>query len=121
MTQSFSEPAAAASGAVRLQMLIGGSWRAGATDTDIVDPYRGDVVARAPESLLGDLDDALSAAVVAKQVMAAMPGYERAALLRRAGVLLAERGEEIARVMVRETGKALKDARVEVTRSQNTI
>jgi acyl-CoA reductase-like NAD-dependent aldehyde dehydrogenase len=110
-----------ASGPARLQMLIGGSWRAGATETNIVDPFRGDVVARAPESLLGDLDDALTAAVAAKQVMAAMPGYERAALLRRAGVLLAERGEEIARVMVRETGKALKDARIEVMRSQNTI
>jgi acyl-CoA reductase-like NAD-dependent aldehyde dehydrogenase len=102
-------------------MLIGGIWRAGATHYDVVDPYRGQVVARAPESSLADLDDALGAASAAKSAAAAMPGYERAALLRRVLVLLGQRIDEIAEIMVRETGKALKDARAELLRSQDTI
>jgi acyl-CoA reductase-like NAD-dependent aldehyde dehydrogenase len=120
-TQRGIERSAMAEIPVHLQMLIGGAWRTGATATDVVDPFRGGTVARAPGSDLGDLDDALRAASTAKHVMASMPCYERAALLRRAADLLAERAEEIAHIIVRETGKAIKDARIEIIRSQTTI
>jgi len=102
-------------------MLIGGVWREGSNLRDVINPYSGEVVARAPESTLQDLDDALSAATAAKAQAAASPGFERAALLRRAGALLLERADEIAQMMTRETGKALKDAKAEVVRSQDTI
>ena len=101
--------------------LINGQWRAADEAHEVIDPYRNVVVARAPRSSLHDLDAALNAAVAAKTVMAAMPGYERAALLRRVKALLLERADDIAEVMTRETGKAIKDARGEVVRSQDTI
>jgi len=104
-----------------IPMLIGGAWRPASETSDVVDPYSGDVVAHMPLSTAADLDAALDAAVAAKPVMAAMPGYERAALLRRASVLLRERAHAIAEIMTRETGKAIKDARGEVVRSQDTI
>jgi acyl-CoA reductase-like NAD-dependent aldehyde dehydrogenase len=102
-------------------MLIGGQWREGAKTYEVRDPYRGDVVARAPESSLQDLDDALAAASAAKAKAAVMPGYERAAILRKVAQLLVERADEIAEIMSRETGKAISDARAEVVRSQDTI
>ncbi|HKI65212.1 MAG TPA: aldehyde dehydrogenase family protein [Burkholderiales bacterium] len=105
----------------RLRMLIGGEWRLGASERDIVDPYRGERVARVPESSLADLDDALAAALAAKPKVAAMPGYERAALLRRVSERLVARADEIAHIMSRETGKAIKDAKAEVVRSQDTL
>jgi len=108
-------------GVARLQMLIGGEWRFGEAEFDVVDPYRGERVARVPESSLKDLDDALRAAVAAKPKVAAMPGYERAALLRRVAALLVERAGEVAEIMTRETGKAIKDAKAEVIRSQDTL
>lgn len=101
--------------------LIGGEWRSADQMTDVVDPYRNEVVARAPRSSLHDLDAALNAAVSAKTIMSEMPGYERAALLRRVKALLLERADAIAEVMTRETGKAIKDAQGEVLRSQDTI
>jgi acyl-CoA reductase-like NAD-dependent aldehyde dehydrogenase len=104
-----------------IPMLIGGEWRAAVETTEVRDPYRGEVVSHAPRSSLADLDAALSAAVAAKSRAAAMPGYERAKLLRRVGSLLVERAEQIAEVMTRETGKAIKDAKAEVIRSQDTI
>lgn len=104
-----------------IPMLIGGEWR-DATQTDPVsDPYRNEIVSYQPRSTLQDLDAALSAAVAARSVIAAMPGFERAALLRRVSALLVERADMIAEIMTRETGKALKDARGEVVRSQDTI
>ncbi len=108
-------------GAPHLRMLVGGEWRAGSPESAIVDPYRGEVVAHAPESSAKDLDDALAAACEAKARMAAMPGYQRAALLRKVAGLLVERADSIAETMSRETGKAIRDARAEVTRSQDTV
>ncbi|WP_205520765.1 aldehyde dehydrogenase family protein [Propylenella binzhouense] len=105
----------------RVPMLIGGEWRYGRSEYGIRDPYRGDVVSIVPESDADDLDAALAAAGAAKAQAAAMPGYERAALLDRVGVLLAERAGEIAEIMTRETGKALKDSRAEIARSRDTI
>lgn len=104
-----------------VRMLIGGQWREGGETYEVRDPYRGEVVARAPESSAKDLDDALNAATAAKAKAAAMPGFERAAILRKVGQLLVERADEIALVMARETGKALSDARAEVVRSQDTL
>lgn len=104
-----------------IPQLIGGEWTTTAEATDVRDPYRGEVVARAPRSSLADLEHAMAAAVKAKSVMAAMPGYQRAALLRRVGALLDQRVDRIAEIMSRETGKAIKDAKGEVARSQDTI
>ncbi len=104
-----------------IPMLIDGAWRSASEMAPVTDPYRGTVVAHMPLSTAADLDAALDAAVTAKPVMAAMPGFERADLLRRVSGLLRERADAIAEVMTRETGKAIKDARGEVVRSQDTI
>src|SRR5260221_2485688 len=88
-----------------LSMLIDGLRRRAETTYPVIDPYRGETVAHAPQSTLRDLDHALDAAVAAKTVAAATPGYERAALLRRVSALLAQRAPEFAEIMTRETGK----------------
>jgi acyl-CoA reductase-like NAD-dependent aldehyde dehydrogenase len=122
MSDSSMKPAVAAErSTARLKMYIGGEWRAGSGEHDVFDPYRRERVASAPESTLQDLDDALAAATAAKSAAAAMPGYERAALLRKVSTLLVERADGIAEAMSRETGKAIKDARAEVVRSQDTL
>jgi acyl-CoA reductase-like NAD-dependent aldehyde dehydrogenase len=102
-------------------MLIGGEWRTASETYEVRDPYRSTVVSHAPRSSQADLDDALNAAVAAKAKAAAMPAYERAALLRRAAKLLVERADRIAEIMARETGKAVKDAKAEIVRSQDTL
>src|SRR3974377_2541905 len=103
-----------------IPMLVGGEWRAASEMYEVRDPYRGDIVELAPRSTSDDLDAALHAPGSAKTKAAAMPGYERAALLRRAGALLLERADAIAEIMTRETGKAIKDAKAEIVPSQDT-
>jgi acyl-CoA reductase-like NAD-dependent aldehyde dehydrogenase len=107
--------------AARVPMLIDGQWRYGAEEYDVVDPYRGALVARAPKSTLSDLSDALDSAVAAKDAAAETPGYQRAELLQKVGVLLDERAGEIAEIMTRETGKSLKDSRGEIDRAKMTL
>jgi acyl-CoA reductase-like NAD-dependent aldehyde dehydrogenase len=121
MAVSSQASVAKATAPTVIPMLVGGQWISAAETAEVRDPYRGDVVALAPRSSNADLDKALTAAVGAKTRMAAMPAYERAALLRRVNALLVERADRIADVMSRETGKAIKDARAEVVRSQDTM
>jgi acyl-CoA reductase-like NAD-dependent aldehyde dehydrogenase len=104
-----------------IPMLIDGQWRTASETYEVRDPYRGDIFEIAPRSTLADLDAALSAAVAAKEMAATTAPYERAALLRRAGKLLLDRADSIARIMTRETGKAIKDAKAEIVRSQDTL
>lgn len=99
---------------------IGGEWRAAETTQEIFDPYRGDLVAIAPVSTERDCNDALAAAFVAKEIMAAMPGYARAAMLRRIADNLDARADEIGLAMARESGKAIRDCIHELHRSANT-
>ena len=106
---------------VRARALIGGRWREGDTVAPVRDPFRGGIVGYMPVSSDRDCNDALEAAARASQSMAAMPGYERAALLRRAAEATVARAPEIGRVMALETGKALNDCLVEVERAADTL
>ena len=105
----------------QIRAYVGGRWRDAEEREEVRDPYRGGVVAHAPVSTHRDLDDALAAAHGARKAMAAMPGYERAALLRRAADLVTERSDDIAVAMTRESGKALGDSLVEVRRAADTL
>ena len=106
---------------ISVPLLINGNWRTGTTTFESIDPYRGDIVSVAVETTPEELDAALDAAVTAAPVVAAMPAFERASLLRRVAGILAKRVDDIGLVMARETGKALKDARAEVKRCQDTV
>lgn len=105
----------------RIPMLIGGTWTHGTDEYDVIDPYRGERVCRAPLSSAADLDRALVAAVTAAPTMADMPALERAAILRRAADLVGERARELADTMAREMGKAVKDGLAEVARCVTTL
>lgn len=107
--------------AERIRMRIGGQWRDGESFTEVRDPYRGTVVARSPVSTARDCEDAIAAARQGAKAMAAMPGHERARLLRRAADALSARGDEIGRAMARESGKALRDALAEPQRAAETL
>ena len=101
--------------------LAGGVWLDAGRRVEIRDPYRGEVVGTAPVSSAADLDAALDAAVQAREKAASMPGFERAALLRRIAALIERDVKSLAELMSRETGKAIKDAEGEIQRSMETF
>lgn len=105
----------------QIRMHIAGAWRDSEQQQPVKDPYRNEVVALSPISTARDCDDALHAAQAAREAMAAMPGHARAALLRRVADNVTARVDVIARAMTLETGKALRDSRVEVERSVDLI
>jgi acyl-CoA reductase-like NAD-dependent aldehyde dehydrogenase len=100
---------------------IGGDWRDDAPLADVVGPYDGRLVGHMPLSTEKQCDAALSAARRGAEAMARMPGYERAALLRRIADELAKAADEIAMLMCLETGKAIRDCQAEARRAPDTF
>jgi succinate-semialdehyde dehydrogenase/glutarate-semialdehyde dehydrogenase len=98
------------------QLFIGGEWRdarAGAT-LAILDPATEREIGRLARAGAADLDDALAAAAAGFEVWRRTPARERAAVMRAAAALLAERTEAVAALMTAEQGKPLREARAEL-------
>lgn len=84
-------------------------------DSDSRNPARwGEVVARFPQAVLSDVEDAVGCARAALPYWRRTPAPQRAEVLRRAADILADRREETARAMTREMGKVLLEARGDV-------
>ena len=99
------------------QLMIGGAWvdaSDGRTFT-VSDPATGELIANVADGSVADGLAAVTAAHDALPGWAATPPRQRAEVLRRTFQLMSERTEELARLIVRENGKALADARGEVT------
>jgi succinate-semialdehyde dehydrogenase/glutarate-semialdehyde dehydrogenase len=96
-------------------LLIGGQWATGRAGTmPVVNPATEDAIAEVADASPEDALDALGAAADALPLWAARPPRERGECLRRAYELMMQRSEQLARLMVVENGKALRDARGEV-------
>jgi succinate-semialdehyde dehydrogenase/glutarate-semialdehyde dehydrogenase len=102
---------------VPTQLLIGGEWvdASEGRTFDVDDPSTGDVIAAVADASVEDGLAAVSAAAAALPGWAATAPRQRSEILRRTFDLMTERTEALARLIVRENGKALSDARGEVT------
>ena len=87
---------------------------------EVRSPYDGGVVGRVPVGTEAHLDSAVAAAL-ARHRGGALPAHERAAILDRAAVALADRREDFARSIATEAGKPIKTARIEADRAVDTF
>ncbi len=95
---------------------IGGKWvpaRSGKTFFNH-NPATGELLGEYPASEPADVDDAVAAAEKAYQSWRLVPAPKRAEIVYRAGEIIRERKEELARAMTREMGKILIETRGDV-------
>ena len=98
------------------KLLIGGEWGAGsAAAIPVIDPATEEAIAEVAGASPQDALDAVAAAHAALPAWAATAPRERGECLRRAFQLMTDRAEALARLMVAENGKALRDARGEIS------
>src|SRR6476620_1877069 len=84
-------------------------------------PYDGSATARVAEGDLKSFEQACVAAGSGAAAMAALTNLERSDLLLRAAALLKSELSELAELLALETGKPIKEARVEAERGQQTL
>lgn len=110
MTQAYS---------AELALFIDGAWAngEGRDAVPVLNPATGQTLAQLPVASAGDLDAALAAAERAFPLWRATAVEARAAILRKAAVLLRERSGDIARTLTQEQGKPLAQALGEVAGS----
>ena len=104
-----------------LELYVGGRWvpaRAGETLEDR-DPATGELLARVPLGGEEDVDAAVSAARAAAAGWAATPVLQRTRAVMKLHALLDANREELARLVTRDMGKTLDDARGEVGRGSS--
>jgi acyl-CoA reductase-like NAD-dependent aldehyde dehydrogenase len=101
-------------------------WVAGkpATSDQVVEvthPFDGRAVGSVSQATDADVERAVAAAHAGQDAFAALPAHARAAALDHVSRRLAERAEEIARLITGENGKPIKWARAEVGRAASTF
>ncbi len=87
----------------------------------IINPYDDSVIATVHESSESDVRDAISRAEAAAPGMAALPAYQRGAILNRAAAIIETQADDLATLMTRESGKPLRYSRGEVARAVETF
>jgi glyceraldehyde-3-phosphate dehydrogenase (NADP+) len=98
-----------------------GGWRTSPNTLEVRNPYDDSIVGITSFATDQDLDDAISAAQDAFEILRAMPTYERADALHALAAKLEARQEEVALLIAKEAGKPIRDARVEAARGVFTL
>src|SRR6195256_1254239 len=99
-----------------LKNYIDGRWVDAASGQafEDTDPANGELIATATKSTTADIDKAVEAAKRAADAWRLYPAPKRGEILYRAGEIMLERKDELAREMTREMGKVLGEARGDV-------
>ena len=102
-------------------MLIGGEERSSSARDKVINPFNGEVVGEAALGSAEEMDEAIGRAHEAFQELRGLPAHARSAMLERVASSLEARREELARLMVAESGKPIQYARGEVDRAALTF
>jgi len=100
---------------------VAGAPELGGEIRDVLSPYDGGVVSRVVISDLALVRKAVAAARDAAAPMAEMPGHERARRLIGVADAIGRDAEALATLLCRETGKTIRECRVELARSEGVV
>ncbi|WAH55803.1 NAD-dependent succinate-semialdehyde dehydrogenase [Pseudomonas silvicola] len=106
-----------------VQLYINGQWRDAADGRSIavVNPANGETLGRVAHADIADLDQALAAAQQGFETWRKVSAFDRYKIMRKAGELMRERADHIARLMTLEQGKPLAEARAETLAAADII
>jgi acyl-CoA reductase-like NAD-dependent aldehyde dehydrogenase len=105
----------------RFDLWIGGVWKKASKYVPVATPYDGKCFAEVPESSASEMEQAIAAAAAAREKAASLVPFERYRLLMGAARKLEENHALFAETIALESGKPLREAKVEVDRSIQTL
>src|SRR5512142_1686613 len=87
----------------------------------VTNPYDGRAVGRTANATPDQVERAVAAAASVAPAAAALPAHARAAALDHVSRRIAERADEVARLITAENGKPVRWSRAEVARASSTF
>ena len=66
-----------------MRMFVGGEWKETSNVIEVINPFDQSVVDTVPAAESSDVDEALAGAVEGAKIMAKIPAYDRAQMLRK--------------------------------------
>src|SRR5580765_4156332 len=120
MTQTLTPPSQSVE---NVPCLIGGTWSTSTSTRsgDVYNPSSGRVIAKVPMCTSAEVTRAIEVANEALPKWREMPVVTRAQVMFRFRELLVQHADEIARLVTREHGKTLPEARASVTRGIEVV
>ena len=103
-----------------MKMFLQGQWQERGTVAEVIHPYDGAVLDTVPVGAPEDISAALDGLEQGVALMRTLPTHRRVEILRRTAQLMAERQEDLARLISREEGKVLAEGRIEAGRAMET-
>lgn len=102
-----------------VDLFIDGTWQPARSGQRIamIDPATEEEIGSAAQAERADVEAAIAAAAAGFKTWSATAPFERAKLLRKTSLILAERAEQVATRIVLECGKPIAQARAEVAQS----
>lgn len=104
-----------------MKNFVAGEWVEKAKRVEVRNPYDHSVIDTVPKADSADVEKALTYAERGAKVMARLSGYERWKILRKAADIIAQRNEEIGRLISTEEGKIIAEGRGEASRAVETM
>jgi acyl-CoA reductase-like NAD-dependent aldehyde dehydrogenase len=104
-----------------MKMYVAGQWIDKPQTIEVRNPFDNAVIDTVPRADLADIERALQSAERGAKAMAKLTGYDRYKILLKTAELMANRQEELGRLISKEEGKILAEGRLEASRAVETI
>ncbi len=102
-------------------LYLAGRWEKSSEPWPVTNPYDGSLVGTTYLASAEQLEEATAAAQQAFQTTRRLGSFEREEALLHISHGIADRHDELARLMAQEAGKPVRDASMEVSRAANTF
>ena len=114
-------PDAASATETAVPLMIAGRDAAGESNAPVRFPWDHSIAALVAQAGAADVDAALAAATGALEETAALPRSRRAAILADLASRVEARTDDLAGLLLSETGKTIREVRLEVARTVSTL
>ncbi|QMT18189.1 aldehyde dehydrogenase family protein [Planococcus maritimus] len=105
---------------MKKKLYLNGEWQETIDYAELFSPYSNEKIGEIPKASVADVEAAIDAASEAREAMAALTAYERAAILEQLVSLFIEHKEQAAKIIALESAKPLKFALGEIDRTIET-
>ncbi|KYG58376.1 aldehyde dehydrogenase family protein [Planococcus maritimus] len=105
---------------MKKKLYLNGEWQETIDHAELFSPYSNEKIGEIPKASVADVEAAIDAASEAREAMAALTAYERAAILEQLVSLFIEHKEQAAKIIAQESAKPLKFALGEIDRTIET-